>query len=306
MDPILSGTAAFRSSPNRSGKFAPTLPDTIVVHYTAGGTLEGAVRSLCDPTSKASAHLVVDRDGAVVQLVELDTVAWHAGVSRHLSRSGLNKFSIGIEIVNAGRLNRTAAGEFLTWFGARVDPKEALQLAHRNESAPSWWHAYTEEQIESVFELTRKLVAGLPIRHILGHEEIAPGRKTDPGPAFPLDQMRARVLGTQRDVDDEGDDLVQPTTGVVAATLLNTRTGPSIISPTASVPLRRGTAVTIVGSQPGWLRISRPLSAWVKREHIELPSGRAPLHVRDVAPAVFEGAPAGGASGGVAPRRVVS
>jgi N-acetylmuramoyl-L-alanine amidase len=281
MDPILPGTARFQSSPNRGSKFGAPLPDTLVIHYTAGLTLDSAVRTLCDPAAKASAHFVVDRDGKVVQLVEIDTVAWHAGVSRHLSRSGLNKYSLGIEIVNAGRLNRTAAGEFVTWFGSRVEAKDALQLLHRNESALAWWHAYTEQQVESVFELSRQLVAGLPIKNILGHEEIAPGRKSDPGPAFPLDQMRARLLGTHRDADEESDELTQVATGVISASLLNTRTGPSVLSPVASVPLRRGTAVTIVGSQPGWLKISSPLSAWVKREHVDISFGRSAGQSRD-------------------------
>lgn len=283
MDLRLPGTR-WEPSPNCRGKFADSLPDTLVVHYTAGTTLAGAIATLCSPAAKASAHFVVDRDGTVVQLVELDTIAWHAGPSRHLNRSGLNQFSIGIEIVNAGKLKRNAAGEFLTWANGRIDPLEAIELVHRNESAPAWWHTYTEPQIESVFELTRKLTEGLPIRHILGHEEIAPGRKSDPGPAFPLDTLRARLLGTQRDLDDSIDEVTQTVDGIVVASMLNTRTGPSTASPVASVPLRRGTAVTIVGSQPDWLRISRPVSAWVKREFIDITSessvGHTPFQPR--------------------------
>lgn len=284
MDPVLPGIARFQPSPNRSGKFSASLPDTVVVHYTAGTTLAGAIATLCSQAAKASAHFVVDRDGSVVQLVELDTIAWHAGKSRHLNRTGLNEFSIGIEIVNAGKLKRNAAGEFLTWAGGRIEPQQAIELVHRNESAAAWWHAYTETQIESVFELTRKLTDGLPIRHILGHEEIAPGRKSDPGPAFPLDAMRARLLGTERDLNDDIDEVTQAVDGIVAASMLNTRTGPSVTSPIASVPLRRGTAVTIVGSQPDWLRISRPVSAWVKREFINITSeisvGHSPFQPR--------------------------
>jgi len=275
MDSILAGTAAFHRSPNRGGKFSPPLPDTIVIHYTAGVTLDGAVRTLCDPASKASAHFVIDRDGSVVQLVELDTIAWHAGVSGHLNRTGLNKFSIGIEIVNAGRLNRTAAGELLTWFGRRIDKSEGVELVHRNESAAAWWHIYTEAQVESVFALTQQLVAGLSIKHILGHEEISPGRKSDPGPAFPLDQMRARMLGSRRDLDEDDEVLARPMIGVVTASLLNTRTGPSVVTPHASVPLRRGTAVTVSNLQPGWLKITSPVNAWVRREYVQVATEQA-------------------------------
>lgn len=286
MDPILPGTR-FEASNNKGGKFAPGLPDTLVVHYTAGLTLQGAVRTLCDPASKASAHFVVDRDGSIVQLVGIDTIAWHAGVSRHLSRSGLNKYSVGIEIVNAGRLNRTAAGEFVTWFGARVDPAQALQLVHRNEDVMSWWHAYTEEQVESVCELARTLVAGLGLKHILGHEEVTPGIKSDPGPAFPLDPLRMRLLGTQRDADEDAAELTQTVTGVISASLLNTRTGPSTLSPLASVPLRRGTAVVITSAQAGWLQIRSPLNAWVKREYVDIPAARSSVPAHRAAASAF-------------------
>lgn len=269
MDPILPGVR-FDASNNHGGKFGIGLPDTLVVHYTAGTSLAGAVQTLKSPSSEASAHFVVDRDGTVVQLVPLDTIAWHAGASRHLLRTGLNKFSIGIEIVNAGRLKRSANGDLLTWFGEKIAPEQAIELTHRNESAPAWWDLYPEVQIKSVFDLARKLIDGLSLRFLLGHEEIAPGRKSDPGPAFPLDQMRSHLLGSKRNVDEDTEALTEPVTGIVIANLLNTRVAPSVISPKASVPLRRGTAITVVNAQPGWLEIAAPVHAWLKREHVEL------------------------------------
>lgn len=198
----LTGTGvSFKPSPNHGGTFGAGSPDTIVIHYTAGASLESSVATLCDPASKASAHIVVGRDGRVVQLVPFNTIAWHAGASTHGARTGLNKFSIGIEIDNAGRLTQTASGDFLTWFSRRVPKKDAIQGVHRNETVPSWWHAYTEVQIARVFEITALLVNTYPIAFIVGHEEISPGRKSDPGPAFPLERLRDRLLGSARQED---------------------------------------------------------------------------------------------------------
>ena len=110
----------FRESPNRGRPFATGQPDTLVIHFTAGRSLDSSVSTLCNPASKASAHLVVGRDAKVVQLVDFNTVAWHAGVSRYRDRVGLNNYSIGIEIDNAGRLTRTESGDFTTWFGMKI------------------------------------------------------------------------------------------------------------------------------------------------------------------------------------------
>jgi N-acetylmuramoyl-L-alanine amidase len=254
----------FRLSPNRGAPFAPPAPDTIVIHFTAGGSLESSVQTLSDETSKASAHVVVGRDGKIVQLVPFDTVAWHAGVSSFQGRTGFNRFSIGIEIDNAGRLTQTASGGFMTWFMKPIDKADAVQAVHRSETVATWWHAYTEVQIAKTFELCTLLIRAYNITSIVGHEEIAPSRKTDPGPAFPLDRLRDRLLGTRR--DEIGSAHLE--VGVISAALLNARAEPSTSSTVLGTPLPRGTSVQIVEARQGWLRIISPRPAWVKEEHV--------------------------------------
>jgi len=97
---------------------------------------------------KVSAHFLVRRDGTVVQFVSTDERAWHAGVSRHNGRERCNDFSIGIEIE-----------------GTDTTP-------------------YTDEQYLTLKHLTRALRARHTLTAVRGHEHIAPGRKTDPGPSF--------------------------------------------------------------------------------------------------------------------------
>jgi N-acetylmuramoyl-L-alanine amidase len=184
-----------RLSPNQGGIFAAGTPDTLILHFTAGDGAQWAIDKLCDPTpgGRVSAHLVVDRDGTVTQLLPFDTVAWHAGASDWGGRTGFNNFSLGIEIDNAGRL-QPQGDHFVSWRGHPYAAEDALLETHRNEQQPSWWHRYPPAQLDVVTDLCSLLTETYRMRYILGHEEIAPQRKQDPGPAFPLDELRQRLL----------------------------------------------------------------------------------------------------------------
>ncbi len=182
------------ASPNQGGPFAPGAPDTIIIHYTASASAESAIRTLCDSERKhkVSAHLVVARDGSVTQLLPFDIIGWHAGASEWGTRSGFNKYALGIEIDNAGQLCERG-GRYESWFGRAYPPAEVVRGVHRNQATASYWHCYTDEQLAQVEAICVALIEHYGIQYILGHEEIAPSRKVDPGPAFPLDALRARL-----------------------------------------------------------------------------------------------------------------
>ena len=188
-----TGQIRLIESQNRGGLFKPGALDTVVIHYTAEKSVQSAVEVLCDPQREVSAHLVIGRDNSVVQLLPFDRMAWHAGRSCYGGRVGFNQYSIGIEIDNAGQLTKDE-GVYRSWFGQEYEEKAVFQGIHRNQSGPTYWHRYTEDQIEIVEDICVLLVREYNVRLILGHEEISPGRKIDPGPAFPLDEMRDRVL----------------------------------------------------------------------------------------------------------------
>lgn len=186
-----------QKSPNHSGRFGEELPDTIVIHYTGGRSAESSARWLNQRKAKASAHVIVGKEGEIIQLVRLDTVAWHAGRSSWRERTGLNQYSIGIELDNPGRLERRAEG-YYTWYGERVADTLVTEATHRHETQSSYWHAFTSAQIHATEELCDLLIERYSIQWILGHEEISPGRKVDPGPAFPLDKLRNNLLYQDR------------------------------------------------------------------------------------------------------------
>jgi N-acetylmuramoyl-L-alanine amidase len=288
--------APLKGSPNHGGPYGAGLPDALIIHFTAGASVESSVSWLCNPQAKASAHVVVGRDGSITQLVPFDQVAWHAGASSYGGRSGYNQYSIGIEMDYPGRLQRTAGGGYISAFGRAYPADQVISAVHRNEQTPSNWLVYPEVQVNAVFDLCAALCSVYAIRQILGHEEIAPGRKDDPGPAFPLDRLCQRLILRGRDSNDP---YVQPTAtpsspvtgplpaatpapqaapaapasaalGYVTADLLNIRHAPNPAAPLVAAPLRRGTLVEVLNQQAGWYRVQAGTVGWVKGEYLRL------------------------------------
>ena len=140
-------------SPNFDSRTAP--PDMIVLHYTGMPTGEGALERLCDPDARVSAHYLVEEDGRVFHLVAEERRAWHAGVSFWKGDQDINARSIGIEIVNPGHEH-----------GYRAFPgtQVAAVIALLTDVRSRWT---------------------VPDGFILGHSDVAPERKEDPGELFP-------------------------------------------------------------------------------------------------------------------------
>ena len=122
----------FQESPNKGGAVRPLY---LIMHYTAGTSADGAIKWLADARAKASAHLVVDRSGSVTQLVPFNRIAWHAGKSRWNELDGMNAFSLGIEIVNAGKLRRNERGQWVNWASTIIPDEEVTVATHKNESS---------------------------------------------------------------------------------------------------------------------------------------------------------------------------
>jgi N-acetylmuramoyl-L-alanine amidase len=154
-----------RPSPNHDARPLGTAIDMLVLHYTGMPTAEGALARLCDPEAKVSAHYTIDRDGTVFVHVPEDRRAWHAGASFWAGRDRVNDRSIGIELVNPG---------------------------HEFGYVP-----FTEEQIGALTQLGREILARHPIpaTRVLGHSDVAPARKTDPGELFPWQRLAEAGIG---------------------------------------------------------------------------------------------------------------
>lgn len=185
----------FAASPHVGGSITPLL---LVLHYTASSSAASTIAWFRDARSRVSAHLVIARDGSVTQLVPFNREAWHAGQSRWGNLSGLNRYSLGIELDNAGCLIRSGGKWVSALTRRKYSDSEVTVSPHKNDppgTPPSGWHAYTQAQIESTLECGLALVKQYGLTDILGHDDISPGRKRDPGPDFPMESVRARLLG---------------------------------------------------------------------------------------------------------------
>ena len=251
--------------PKNTKVFERGQPDTIIIHYTAGRDGESSAKYLVKDNVKASAHMVLDRSGHIYQLVPFNTVSWHAGKSSYNGRFGFNQFSIGIEIDNAGILE-PVGDKFKSWFGKTYAAEEVIKAKHRNESIERFWHTYTEEQINLTQEICELLMETYPtITAILGHEEISPDRKKDPGPAFPLDKLRNLFMESR---EEETPIAVEGNDGRVNVDLLNIRELPSIQSELAGAPLEKDTKVTILTEHDGWYKIATKKEGWVASKYV--------------------------------------
>lgn len=252
---------SFRATPNVGGAMRPQF---VVLHYTAGRTLESSVESLCTkkPQGNASSHIVLGRDGRIVQLAPFNAVTWHAGVSQWSGIDGLNHHAIGIEMDNAGLLHREGE-RCVSWFGKAYPDNEVVMAEHRHGGGLRPWHHFTEVQIERALQLCEVLVAHYGLKDVLGHEDIARGRKVDPGPAFPLAAVRARALGRGADV---------AVRLVVNAASLNIRSGPAAEFPKVAPALKRGAELVLLEPQDRWSRVAvvgaTDLEGWVCNDFV--------------------------------------
>lgn len=262
-DMLQGSEVEFIKSPNFSGKFKSGMPDTVIIHYTAAPSAKSAIRTLTNPRVKASAHLLIQRDGKVKQMVPFNVIAWHAGKSSYKGRTGFNQYSIGIELDNAGPLKKSG-DSFRDVYGVEYAANLAVEGTHRNQTKSKFWHAYSDVQIEKTIDVLELLAETYNVKFILGHEEIAPNRKSDPGPAFPLDKIREQLLGGDRDREEEEE---LPETGRVAGSKLNIRTKPE--GELVAKPLLRGAKVTILDKDKGWYKVKTEIEGWVSAKFID-------------------------------------
>lgn len=150
-------------SPNQNDRQRPV--SMLVLHYTGMENGQAALNRMCDAEAQVSAHYMIEEDGRVFRLVDEDKRAWHAGVSEWNGITDVNSASIGIEIVNGGH----------------------------DYGLPD----FPDVQINALIPLCKRIIAAHRIapRNIVGHSDIAPERKTDPGEKFPWSGLAAAGIG---------------------------------------------------------------------------------------------------------------
>lgn len=163
-------------SPNYDERPISSPIDMLVIHYTGMQSAEAALGRLCDPMAKVSAHYFIDEDGAVASLVDEGKRAWHAGAASWRGQEDINARSIGVELVNPGH-----------------------EYGYRN---------FTEVQMTALIDLVLGVLSRHPIpaRNVVGHSDVAPMRKIDPGERFDWAGLAAAGIGLWPHVVDPGGD----------------------------------------------------------------------------------------------------
>ena len=140
----------------------------VVLHYTDMPSAEAALTRLCDPAAKVSAHYVITEEGEVVRLVDESMRAWHAGMSYWRGKSNVNGCSIGIELANPGHT--------------------------------CGYRPFPDAQIDALVPLLHRIVQDydIPRANVVGHSDIAPQRKLDPGELFPWERLAQYRLALPR------------------------------------------------------------------------------------------------------------
>ena len=154
-----------KPSPNFGARPANNPIDMLVIHYTGMTSANDALSRLCDGASGVSAHFLIDEDGTLYSLVDERERAWHAGKSLWRGNSNINDRSIGVELVNPGHE-----------FGYRIFP---------------------DPQMDALATLAQDLITRHPIppRNVVGHSDIAPSRKQDPGELFDWQKLATIGVG---------------------------------------------------------------------------------------------------------------
>ena len=145
----------------------------VIIHYTGMKKESLAIKRLCNPVTKVSSHYFLKKNGSILELVPDLYEAWHAGKSSWKKYSSLNKYSIGIEIQNSG---------------------------HNNS-----YENFSSKQIISLKSLLKYLIKTYKIekKYILGHSDIAPNRKKDPGEKFPWKDLSKIKLCNWHNLDEK-------------------------------------------------------------------------------------------------------
>ena len=148
---------SWQGSPN----FDERRPDLVVIHHTSDDSVDDAMRTLANPVRKVSAHYLIARDGAIIQLVDERARAWHAGESKWGAATDINSASLGIELDNNGR------------------------------------ETFSDAQISALLRLLTDIKEryGIPAANFVGHADVAPRRKTDPSRYFPWKVLADQGFG---------------------------------------------------------------------------------------------------------------
>ena len=171
-------------------------PKYLIMHVTTGTTMQGVINHFKNPASGVSAHLLIGRDGRVIQFVPFDKVAYHSGLSYWEGDANLNKLSIGIELDNAADLSGEPGA--YTKRQVPIPDSQVERAVHWKSHTERGWHKFTPIQLEVALEVAKALKEHYGMQEILGHDVVNLQNRLDPGPLFPMKAWRQAIFNREQ------------------------------------------------------------------------------------------------------------
>jgi len=208
------------------------------------------------------AHVLIDRDGLVTQFIPFNKQTGH-----HLGGSwegikDLTSRSIIMVFENHGRLEKQA-DHFISNQGVKIETTDVFTGIHQNEESLSYWQKFTENQVLIAEKIIRCLTSAYQVKYILGYEEVCPGLQTDPGPAFPLEIMRRKIM--KEDIKEQPEDF--NIRNIARQVDLSAIVGDEQVD---DEERKEAKIVNIRRKSGGWYKVNIDLGGFIKEEWISI------------------------------------
>jgi len=211
---------------------------------------------------ESPAHLLIDRDGLVTQFIPFNKKISLPVEGSWEGAKDLTSKSIVIMFENLGRLDKQGE-HFTNTLGTIVETTDVFTGIHQNEESLSYWQKFTHSQIQIAEKIIRCLTSAYQVKYILGYEEVCPGLQTDPGPAFPLEIMRRKIMKENSVDRSDANQIINIAEQVDLSSIINNQNLEGEEKKDAKI-------VNIRRKSGGWYKVNIDLGGFIKEEWVSI------------------------------------
>lgn len=211
---------------------------------------------------ESHAHILINRDGLVSQFIPFNEKIAHPIDGSWDGTGDLASRSVTIMFENYGRLSKRGE-EFVSACGQVIGTSDVFTGIHQNEESLSYWQKFTDSQVQLAEKIIRCLSSTYQVKYILGYEEVCPGLQTDPGPAFPLEIMRRKIMKGSFINQSESQGMINITEQVDLSSIINSQHIDENQKKDAKI-------VNIRRKSGGWYKVNIDLGGFIKEEWVSI------------------------------------
>lgn len=211
---------------------------------------------------ESHAHILINRDGLVSQFIPFNEKIAHPIEGSWEGIKDLASKSVTIMFENYGRLVKQGE-DYVSACGHTIETTDVFTGIHQNEESLSYWQKFTESQIQLAEKIIRCLSSAYQVKYILGYEEVCPGLQTDPGPAFPLEIMRRKIMKGNFINQSERPSMINIAEQVDLSSIINSQHIDDAHRKDAKI-------VNIRRKSGGWYKVNIDLGGFIKEEWVSI------------------------------------